>query len=279
MADDDFRRIQSLDRALRLLFEIAGSPLPLSGSEAAERVGINRSTAWRLLGTLEQHGLIERDEANRYEVGVGALRLIAETRWGSVARRARPIIEGLATETGESAAVSVLTRGGFEVIDQVDGPHALGVRWVGVTGPLWCTSPGKLILATLSDAELEAVLRGPIHPRTPNTLTDPDDIRVELEEVRSGGVARSIEDYEIGVNGISAAATDVNGRPLAIVTVTGPASRLSVARLVEVESLVKTAAARLANALGLVGESPNDGSELRIGWSSIVESEVAESDS
>lgn len=258
MSDDDFRRIQSLDRGIKLLLQIAASPLPISGSEAAERVGINRSTAWRLLGTLEQHGLIERDDVNKYEVGVAVLRLVAETRWGSVARCARAIIEGLAAETSECAAVSVVSRGGFEVIDQVDGPQALGVRWIGVTGPLTSTSPGKLILATLSDAELEAVLREPIHPRTPKTLTDPDDIRAEIEDVRRRGVAHSIEDHEIGVNGISAAATDVEGRPVAFVTVTGPSSRLPVERLDAVEPLVRTAAARLADALGIADERSDD---------------------
>lgn len=251
MPDDDFRRIQSLDRALRLLFEIAANPLALTGAEVAERVGLNRGTAWRLLGTLELHDLIERDDANRYDVGVGALRLATETRWAAVARRARPILEGLAAEYGETAALAVVTRGGFEVIDQVDGPHALGVRWFGVSGPLIYTSPGKLILASLPAAELDALLAGPPHARTPRSLTDPDDIRAELADVRRRDVARSIEDYELGVSGISAAARDAGGRLVAFVTVTGPSSRLTVARLDQVEPALKDAAARLATVLRL----------------------------
>ena len=190
MADDDFRRIQSLDRALRMLRDIASSPQGLTATEVAERVGINRSTAWRLLGTLEQNDLVVRDDANRYEVGVGVLRLASQARWTSVARAARPILERLAATTGDSAAVSVVFRGGFEVIDQVDGPRALGVRWVGITGPLFHTSPGKLVLATLSDDELEAVLRGPIPATAPGSLTDPVKIRAELEEVRRRGSRR-----------------------------------------------------------------------------------------
>lgn len=245
-ADEGFRPIQSLDRALRLLFEIAASPLQLTGADVAERVGLNRGTAWRLLGTLELHDLIERDRANRYDVGVGAFRLTNETRWVAVARRARPILEALAEALDETAALGVVTRGGFEVIDQVDGPHALGVRWVGITGPLVYTSPGKLILATLHDSELDALLDGFLCPRTPKSLTDPDDIRMELEEVRRRGVARSIEDYELGVNGMSAGVHDADGRLVAFVTVTGPSSRLTVERLDEVELSLKHAAARLA---------------------------------
>ncbi len=249
MADDDFRRIQSLDRALRLLFAIADHGRPMSATDAANAIGLNRSTAWRLLGTLEQHGLLERDEANRYELGVATLRLAARAPWAAVARRARPIIEALAEQAGETTAVAVVTRGGFEVIDQVDGPHALGVRWIGVTGPLLYTSPGKLVLATLTEAELEAALDGTIEPRTPRSLTRLDDIRRELDDVRRRGAARSVEDYELGVNGVSAAATGADGRPVAFVTVTGPSSRLSAERLDEAEALVKAAAARLADAL------------------------------
>jgi IclR family acetate operon transcriptional repressor len=249
--DEDFRRIQSLDRALRMLAEIAASRQGLTATEVAERVGINRSTAWRLLGTLEQHDLLGRDEGNRYELGIGMLRLASQARWSTVARAARPILEGLAAETGDSAAVSVVLRGGFEVIDQVDGPHALGVRWVGVTGPLLHTSPGKLILASLSDGELDAVLRGPIVATTPHSLTDPAAIRKELEEVRRRGIAFSVEDYEIGVNGISAPLNDANDDLIAVVTVAGPSSRLSVERLEQIEPSMKDAAAHLAHALGL----------------------------
>jgi DNA-binding IclR family transcriptional regulator len=82
------------------------------------------------------------------------------------------------------------------VIDQVDGPHALGVRWVGITGPLFHTSPGKLVLASLSEQEVDAVLRGPVPATTPHALTDATAIRAQLDEVRRRGIALSIEDHE-----------------------------------------------------------------------------------
>lgn len=243
--------IQSLDRGVRLLEVIARSPHPLTGVEVADRAEINRSTAWRLLATLEHARLVERDATGRYEVGIGVFGLAAATRWGSIARRARPILERVCTQVDSTAAVAVVDGGGYEIIDQVDGPYSLSVRWIGVRLPLSCTSVGKLILAALDEQELELFLRHPIAPRTPRTLIDPDDVRAELEEVRRTGIGTSVGDYEIGVNGISAAARDVHGHPVAFIAVTGPDVRLTTAGLRDVAPMVLQAAAELEDALEL----------------------------
>jgi len=243
--------IQSLDRGARLLEVIARSPQPLTGVEAADHAEINRSTAWRLLATLEQHRLVERDETGRYQVGIGVFGLAAATRWGAVARRARPILERLGTQVDSTVAVAVVDGGGYEIIDQVDSSHALSVRWVGVRLPLTSTSVGKLILAAMDESELDLFLRHPIAERTPRTLTDPAAVRAELDEVRRTGIATSVGDYEVGVNGISAAARDAQGRPVAFIAVTGPDVRLTTASLPAVAPLVLAAAAELEDALEL----------------------------
>jgi len=243
--------IQSLDRGMRLLEVIARSPRPLTGVDAADRAEINRSTAWRLLATLEQHRLVERDETGRYQVGIGLFGLTAATRWGAIARRARPIIERVGTQVDSTVAVAVVDGGGYEILDQVDGSHTLSVRWIGVRMPLTCTSVGKLILAAMDESELELFLRHPITPRTARTLTDPADVRAELDEVRRTGVATSVGDYEIGVNGISAAARGPDERPVAFIAVTGPDVRLTTESLSSVAPLVLEAAADLEEALEL----------------------------
>jgi DNA-binding IclR family transcriptional regulator len=244
-------QIQSLGRGIRLLQVIARSARPLTGVDAADQAEINRSTAWRLLATLEQHNLVERDDSGRYQVGIGLFGLAAATRWDAVARRARPILERVSATVQATASVAVTDGGGFEVIDQVDGPYSLSVRWVGLPLPLSCTSVGKLILASLDRDELDSFLRHPIEPRTPLTLTDPDAIRAELEEVRRTGVATSIGDYELGVNGISAAARGARGRPVAFIAVTGPDVRLTTAGLPDVAPIVLAAAAELEATLGM----------------------------
>jgi IclR family transcriptional regulator, KDG regulon repressor len=245
------RHIQSLERGVRLLRVVAESPYPLTGVEAADRSGINRSTAWRLLATLEQEGLVERGADGLFQVGLSLFTLAAAAPWAGVALRARPLLESLSVSTNETAVVAIAHGGGFEVLDQVDGPHVLSVRWVGVRMPLLCTSVGKLILAALPEEQLDGYLRHPIPARTPRTRTEPDDILAELDEVRRTGLGTSVGDYELGVNGVSAAARDARGRPVAFVTVTGPDIRLPESRMGEIGPLVLDTAWDLEHALGL----------------------------
>jgi IclR family acetate operon transcriptional repressor len=245
------RHIQSLERGMRLLKVIAGSPQPLNGVEVARRARINRSTGWRLLATLEQQGMVERDLNGLYQVGLQLFTLAAASPWGAITRRARPILESVSASTNETTALAVANSGGFEVLDQVDAPHALSVRWVGTRLPLLPTSVGKLILAALTDEQLERYLRQPIHPWTPRTVTDPAAIRAELDEVRRTGIGMSLGDHELGVNGVSAAARDAQSRPVAFISVTGPEVRLPETRIRQIAPLVRDAARRLETALGL----------------------------
>jgi DNA-binding IclR family transcriptional regulator len=246
------RTIQALDRGLRLLTLIAESPHPLSRSEVARLAGLNPSTSFRLLATLEAHGLIERVRGGGgYRRGVATLLLAAGGIEESIRRHARPLLEVLRDATGESAVVSAAGVSSFAPLEQVDGIHALSVRWIGRSYPLHCSSPGKLLLAAMNEAELGAFLARPLETCTPLTLTDPAAIRAELDDVRAAGVATSIGDHELGVNGISAAARDAAGRPVAIVSVTGPDVRLTAQRLDAIAPLVRSSADQLARALDM----------------------------
>ena len=86
-------RIQSIDRAVELLEAIAAAPEPQTAPALADRAGLNRSTAWRILATLEHHGLVERDPAgNRYGLGFALLRLAAAAGHEPLVRLAHPIV-------------------------------------------------------------------------------------------------------------------------------------------------------------------------------------------
>jgi DNA-binding IclR family transcriptional regulator len=245
------RTIQALDRGLRLLTLIAESPHPLSRSEAARLAGLNPSTSFRLLATLEAHGLVERVPGGGYRRGVATLLLAAGGIEESIRRHARPLLEMLRDATGESSVVSAAGVRSFAPLEQVDGVHSLSVRWIGRTYPLHCSSPGKLVLAAMGEAERAAFLARSLEACTPLTLTDPAAILAELDGVRANGVATSIGDHELGVNGISAAARDGAGCPVAIVSVTGPDVRLTTERLDAIAPLVRSAADQLARALDM----------------------------
>ncbi|MDX6376548.1 MAG: hypothetical protein QOE98_851 [Gaiellaceae bacterium] len=234
--------IQAVDRALRLLELVAEAPDGLTGAEVSAAAGVNRSTAWRLLATLEEHDLVERNpHTNRYGVGLGALRLAALTPGGAIARRARPILERLSLEAGEAATLTIGGASSLLVIDQVDAPQVVNVRWTGRVIPLESSSVGKLVLASWTDAEIVAYLG--------DRLTD--GLRADIAAARETGIGTTFSEYEQGLNGISAAARDGDGHPVAYLSVTGPDYRLSLGRTGEIAPLLLAAAHELERALGL----------------------------
>lgn len=245
------RLIQSVDRALTLLEAIAARDEPSNGPDLARAAGVNRSTAWRLLATLEHHQLIDRDpRTGHYTIGLGVAKLAAHVDHAGLVRRARPILERLAEETGESTGLSVPHATRVLVVDQVTVPHMVIVQFVGREVPLHCTSVGKLLLASFSDEELDAFLARPLAPCTAKTITDPQLVRREVERVRERGVATTFGEYELGANGFSAAARDSSGTPFAFVTVMAPEFRLPASRVDELAPKLLAAADELSEAVG-----------------------------
>src|SRR5437763_396578 len=107
-SNSSLRTIQAVDGAAALLKAVADSHQPLTVVELAALTGLNRSTAWRLLATLDQHGLVERDPVTqRYSVGYAILQMAAGGDYDALVRRARPAVERLATATGETASLPV----------------------------------------------------------------------------------------------------------------------------------------------------------------------------
>ena len=224
------RLIQSVDRSVQLLNALSLSRHPQSVAELAAACHLNRSTAWRLLSTLEYHGLVERDGiSQRYAIGYALVRMAAgKTDHSILIRTARPVLERIAAETGETVNLSVATPAGTVVcIDQVDAAPLVGVNWLDRPLPWHCTSAGKLHLAFLPPAELEAYLaHGPFQAMTPRTITDPDLLRSEIAETRRRSYSIVLDELEPGLHAVSAGVL-VADRPVAALSVSGPSFRLT----------------------------------------------------
>jgi DNA-binding IclR family transcriptional regulator len=218
--------VQSVQRAAALMESVADSPEPLTAPELAERCGLHRSTAWRILATLEEEGLVDRDAAtNRYSIGPAVARLAAGAVQ-SLPRMARPRLEDLSRRTGETVSLAVPRRLQLVYVDQVQAPHVMAADWLGRAVPLHATSTGKALLAFLPPEELETALSQPLPSFTEGTITDPARLRGELERVRRRGYAVSRGELETALWGASAPVLDRRGRPLAVVSVWGAEGRL-----------------------------------------------------
>jgi DNA-binding IclR family transcriptional regulator len=229
------QRIQAVDRAVALLKSVAGSATPPTALELARLCGINRSTAWRLLRTLEHHGLVDRDPiTQRYTVGYGAVSVAAVVTDDALVRRVRPLLGKLAGVTGESVTLAVAKRFNLVYVDQVDPPGVMVPSWLGKPLPLHATSGGKAFLAWLRPDERDAILPGELPRYTACTVTDRDLLERELAEVRQAGYALCDREYEEFSSGASAAVLNARQYPVAVINVWGPAPRNPVKKLHEI---------------------------------------------
>jgi DNA-binding IclR family transcriptional regulator len=228
----DTSRVQSVDRAVMLLKAISASSRPPTAWELAQTCGINRSTAWRLLQTLEHHGLVERDETTqRYGIGYTALQVASAAGYDSLARRSRPILQRLAEATGESVMLAAVRTFSLVYVDQVDPPGVPIPNWLGRQLPMHATSAGKVFLAWLPDEERDALLPSTLARYSVHTITDRATLWASLADVRRDGYGACVGEFEEFSNGVSAAVLDHRARPAVILNIWGPSQRVSPARL------------------------------------------------
>jgi DNA-binding IclR family transcriptional regulator len=237
------QRIQAVDRAIALLKSVAASATPPTVLELARECKINRSTAWRLLRTLEHHGLVDRDPiTQRYTVGYGAISVAAAVTDDTLVRRVRPLLTKLATATGESVTLAVAKRFNLVYVDQVDPPNVMVPNWLDKPLPLHATSGGKAFLAWLGPDERDAILPDELPRYTPHTITDRGRLERELAEVRTAGYALCAREYEEFSSGASAVVLNTHQYPIAVINVWGPAPRNPVKRLHEIGRAAVTTA-------------------------------------
>jgi DNA-binding IclR family transcriptional regulator len=242
------QRVQVLDRAVALLRAISEHPQPLNAFELAKLCGLNRTTAWRILITLEQNGVVERDAiTQRYRIGYTLGRLAAAADQGPLVRLARPLLQELASAAREQVSLGVPHHFGWTYIDHVqpaDGPPV--PRWIGPSGPLHATASGKLFLALLPPAERAAVLPPKLERFTEFTPRSLKDLEPELDTIREQGFATSFGEHSELSSAVCAGVLDASGRPVAIVDIWGPSQRLTHERLRELGPQLRATADDLA---------------------------------
>lgn len=196
--------------------------------EVAASLGRPKSTVSRWLVAMERAGFLDRDaESSRYRL---SLRLAA---LGEVARQtttlqrsARPSLSWLAEQTGETANLTVLV--GLEAVnvEVVDSPRpVMHIGWIGRRLPMHATASGKTLLAHADDAALTAVLAAGLEEFTPETITDVDALREELQLIRARGYATVWAELEPDLAAVAAPVRDHRGVVIAAIAIGGPVSR------------------------------------------------------
>jgi IclR family KDG regulon transcriptional repressor len=228
--------IQSLARGLKILDLLSQAQDGVSITELAGTLGVDKGSASRLVATLVHHGYAEKDEqTRRFHLGTCVVTLSRSVLARLPLREAgKPYLRQLMELTGECAHLAVPSQGKVLYIDQVESPATLRVNaQVGTLNPLHCTALGKALLA-FGDLELPPLLES----FTPHTLTDPNRLLKNLEQIRSQGYALDDEEFDLGVRCIAAPVFDFRGKAVASFGISGPATRITHERLPGLASTV-----------------------------------------
>ncbi len=240
--------VGSVARAIALLDAVAESDGGARVGELARRIGVNPSTASRLLGTLEAGGLLERAPGGGpYRLGLKLVAL-SDRVLGQldVRDRARTWLTWLVAETGETATLSVPGGGEAITVDFVPSPSSVvSLARLGRPSVAHATAVGKVMLAFGSaspPAELTSY--------TERTITDPAILGEDLQAVRAAGIAEAVGEREPDLNALAAPVFGRGGELAAILGLQGPASRLPAATRRALREPLLRAARELGRSLG-----------------------------
>ena len=221
--------IESVDNAARILLMLLENR-DLRTAGVARELGVARSTAPRMLTTLQARGLLRQDPATKgYGPGPGLVELgMAVMGAGDLRAEMRPLLEKLAAETGETAHLLVLEGDEVVFLDGVEGKHVIrAAARSGQRAAAHTSAAGKALLAELSSDEFgrrypAARLRG----GTTKALTSRGALLSELATVRERGYATNLSESEPDLHAVAVAIRDRTGIARAALSVSGPASRL-----------------------------------------------------
>ena len=244
------REVGSVARAVALLDALASTEAGLGVNELARRIGVNASTASRLLATLEIGGMVERAPGGPYRLGMKLVALSDRVLAGlDVRDRARPWLLTLVDETGETATLSVPGAGAAITVDFVPAPSSVvSMARMGRPSVSHATAAGKVMLAFGGDVALSRASE--LTAYTERTITDPDALVRELALVRERGIAEAVGEREPDLAAMAAPVIGRGDELVAILGLQGPLARLPSAKRRALERPLRRAAAEVGRLLG-----------------------------
>lgn len=247
--------VEAVARALDVL-EAFRNGEELTLVEISQRVGLNKSRAFRLLYTLAERDYVERTaDGSRYVLGLKLFERAAHVRRG-LKRIAQPIMQRLHEQFNETVNLGILNKGEVLYIEILESSQPLRLAaTVGSRMSIHSTALGKAITAYLPESEVKTLIsQKRLVKYTERTITDPKKLRKELELVHRRGYSLDDNENEAGVTCIAAPVFDSTGRPVAAISLSGPANRV-LANREEIATAVVAAGRELSRKLGF-NETP-----------------------
>jgi len=227
--DSQGKIVQSLDKALQVLKTVAAGP-GLSLTEVSETSGVPAPTAYRALITMQKHGIVAFDEATQlWRIGVEAFRVgssfLSNT---SIVEQARPVMQALMQETGETANLGIISGAEVVFLSQVETHEPIRAFFrPGTHGSIHSSGIGKVLFSFQPRLQAEQLLQQMELERfTPNTLCSPEDMLQMRSQTLSLGFAIDDEERTLGMLCIAAPIFNSFGEAVAGLSVSGPTVRM-----------------------------------------------------
>jgi IclR family pca regulon transcriptional regulator len=248
-------KIDALARGLEILALFTTERPSLNLTEIVKATQLTKSTAFRMVSTLELLGYLERDpETRQYRPGLKVLQLgFTALNSLEIAQIAQPYLKSLLETSGETTNMAI--RDGAEIIYVARNitKRIISVNlYRGSRLPVYCTAMGKSLLLNLSPKELFELLgEGPYVKMAPNTIINFEDLVSELEKIRQQGYAINDEELAIGLRSVAAPVRGAGGRVVAAINVSVLGSRISRQELEErLAPMVMNTARVISSSLG-----------------------------
>lgn len=227
--------VLSLARGLKVIEAFEGQAGGISPSEIAKRTGFSRAAVRRLLVTLDALGYA-RTDGRTYTLSTAVLKLgFSYLSSSSLASVAQTVLERMSEDIHESVSVSVLEGDEIVYVARASTKRVMSISLsIGSHLPAYCTSMGRVLLATLPDTALIAYLdRVDLRTLTPKTITDKALLRDIIRQAAASGYALTDEELELGLRSVAVPVRARNGQIVAAMNVGVPAARVSQSELLE----------------------------------------------
>lgn len=248
--------VKSVAKVLDIIEHLGASRRVVSVSDLARATGMNVSTAYRLLQTLTGRGYVVQELSNRgYVLGPRFFQLgVAYLEGSDLAAIARPHLEALRDEVGETAYLVAFSRGEIVQLGKADGKQAASasIRSM-VREPAYCTATGKVLLSGLAPEDLDAYLADvQLQAFTPQTITSRNKLAREIEMVRANGYALDLEEFVPNLCCVSVPVRDGSGAAIAAVSIAMPKIRFKRALVPQWCELMRSKASLMTEQLRLI---------------------------
>ncbi|WP_371375206.1 IclR family transcriptional regulator [Sporomusa aerivorans] len=248
------KQIQSLARAIQIMEFIAKNHNSASLTQISQNLGLSKSTVHGLITTLEDFNYVYQDQVTGlYQLGLKLFEM-GQVVYSSMDLRsvAYPILVELSEKYQETVHLALLSGPEVVYVEKVDSSRSVRIiSQIGGRNPTYCTGVGKVLLAGLTESEVEKIVKSTgMKKFTPNTIDNMTRLKKCLAEIAQKGYAYDLEEIEIGLRCVAAPIKNHLGKTIAGISLSGPTNRITDELLTTLSTDVVAAAHRISIKLG-----------------------------